>query len=102
MLHASWSDAPSWRKQDASNNSLKLKVRGEEEVTSPEKNKKDTKESDAKKTRRVLDLGKEVEVQKEGASATMPSDVNSSMQAIYMENQTGLEGRTRVGEERKR
>jgi hypothetical protein len=50
----------------------------------------------------VLDLGKEVEVQKEGASATMPSDVNSSMQAIYMENQTGLEGRTRVGEERKR
>jgi hypothetical protein len=43
MLHASWSDEPSWRKQDASNNSLKLKVQGEEEVTSPEKKKKTQK-----------------------------------------------------------
>lgn len=41
MLQASGSDAPSWRKKDASNNSLQLTKRGEEEeVTSPVKIKK--------------------------------------------------------------
>jgi hypothetical protein len=87
MLQASGSDAPSWRKKDASNNSLQLTKRGEEEeVTSPVKIKKDAKESDGEKARRMLDLGKEVQAQEEGVSVTKPGDENSIMQAKHVEN----------------
>jgi hypothetical protein len=88
----SGSDAPSWRKSEASEGSLKLKERGEEEeVTSPEK-KQEKSRFVVEKTKRTLDLGGQDDAVKEGEKAAMKINVNSGMQPMHVEPQKGLVG----------
>jgi hypothetical protein len=91
------SDAPSWRKPDASAGTLGLKARGEEdEVTSPVK-KKENVDGAVLKAKKALVLGEQNESGEVGQKVAMSMDVNRGMQPMHVENRPLVfEGKEKV------